>query len=89
MHQVDLVCKMLSAIMRHLNILKNIFLLESNLFGPELFTFHSDFIALTVVVSEDEIYPSCAAKLHIHSLNSQPLFWGRSLLFGVRDYYNH
>ena len=35
----DLDCKV------HLNILKkNIFLLESNLFGPELFTFSWDFI---------------------------------------------
>ena len=34
----DLDCKVLSVMMRHLNILK-FFLLESSLFGPELFTF--------------------------------------------------
>ena len=33
-------CKVQSVMMRHLNILK----LESNLFGPELFTFSWDFI---------------------------------------------
>ena len=44
MHKAkDLDCKALSVIMRHLNIL-NIFLLESNLFGPELFTFSWNFI---------------------------------------------
>ena len=36
----DLDCKVLSVMMRHLN---NIFLLESNLFGPEPFTFSWDF----------------------------------------------
>ena len=36
----DLHCKVLSVMMRHLNI----FLLESNLFGPDLFTFSWDFI---------------------------------------------
>ena len=36
----DLDCKVLSVMMRHLNI----FLLESNLFGPELLMFSWDFI---------------------------------------------
>ena len=39
----DLDCKMLYAMMRHLNILKYFFS-ESNLFEPELFTFSLDFI---------------------------------------------
>ena len=39
----DLDCKELSVMMRHLNILKY-FSLDSNLFGPELFTFSWDFI---------------------------------------------
>ena len=39
----DLDCKVLSVMMRHLNVLKY-FLLESNLFGSELFTFGWDFI---------------------------------------------
>ena len=36
----DLDCKVLFVMMRHLNV----FLLESNLFGLELFTFSWDFI---------------------------------------------
>ena len=39
----DLDCKVLSVMMRHLNIL-NIFLLESNLFRPDLFTSGWDII---------------------------------------------
>ena len=39
----DLDCKVPCVIIRQLNIL-NIFLLESNLFGPELFTFSWNFI---------------------------------------------
>ena len=39
----DLDCKVLSVMMRHLNFLKY-FLLKSNLFGPEIFTFSRDFI---------------------------------------------
>ena len=39
----DLDCKVLSVKMKHLNIFKYIFL-ESNLFGPELFTLSWDFI---------------------------------------------
>ena len=38
----NLDCKMLSVMMRHLNI-SNVFL-EPNLFGPELFKFRRDFI---------------------------------------------
>ena len=40
----DLDCKVLSVMMRHLNVLKFFYLLESNLFIPELFTFAWDFI---------------------------------------------
>ena len=39
----DLDCTVLSVMMRHLNIFET-FLLESNLFGPELFTFSWNFI---------------------------------------------
>ena len=39
----DFDCKVLSVMMRHLNVLKYFFL-ELNLFGPELFTFSCDFI---------------------------------------------
>ena len=39
----DLDCKVASVMMRHLNILKY-FLLKSNLFGSELFTFSWDLI---------------------------------------------
>ena len=39
----DLDCTVLFVMMRHLNIFKT-FLLESNLFGLELFTFSRDFI---------------------------------------------
>ena len=39
----DLDCTVLYVMMRHLNIFKT-FLLEWNLFGPELFTFNMDFI---------------------------------------------
>ena len=39
----DLDCRVLSVMMRHFNIL-NIFLLESDLFGPELLTFTWGFI---------------------------------------------
>ena len=39
----DLDCKVLSVMMRHLNVSKY-FLLELNLFGPELFKFSCDFI---------------------------------------------
>ena len=57
----DLDCKVLSVMMRHLNILI-IFLLESNLFGPELFTFSWDFVdsdnwnVLTLKVKGFEIF---------------------------------
>ena len=40
----DLDCKVLSIMIRHLNILKYFFFLESSLFGLELFTFSWDFI---------------------------------------------
>ena len=39
----DFDCKVLSVMMRHLNILQYIFS-ELNLFGPELFTFSWDLI---------------------------------------------
>ena len=39
----NLNCKVLSVMMRNINILKY-FSLELNLFGPELFTFSWDFI---------------------------------------------